>query len=360
MIKEILRGEGIPEDLAYLPMIESGFDPRACSRRNAVGLWQLMRGTARKYGLRIDWWVDERRDPVKSTRAAARYLKDLYGMFGSWDLAIAAYNAGEGRIRRGVRRRKVERFWDLCRHRDIKRETKNFVPKFMAAVKIARDPEGYGFREIPYEEPWRFDLVKASEPLDLQTIARLVGTDQKEIRAFNPQLKRWCTPPGPPEVDLRVPEGTAQRFLEGLGELSLGERIHVRVHRVRPGETLSKIASRYGSRVDLIAKMNRLRSIHRIRAESQLLVPTPRRPVKEGSRVTSRGGSPGQRLKPKGGATRVPGQEEAIVHRVKRGETLWAISRRYGVQVSDIRRWNNLRGQHIRPGDELIVMKKES
>jgi membrane-bound lytic murein transglycosylase D len=358
MIKGILRDEGVPEDLAYLVLIESGFNPRARSPRGATGLWQFMRGTGRRYGLRIDRWVDERRDPEKSTHAAARYLRDLHTIFNSWELAIAAYNAGDARISKGLRRRKVESFWELCRYPDLKRENKDFLPKFAAALKIAKDPEGHGYSNIPYEKPWRFSHITISESLDLQTIARLADTTPEEIRELNPQLRRRCTPPGPLEVKLRVPEGAGEGFSRRLAKLPSQQRPNVRVHRVKSGETLGNIAGQYGSQTALIKKTNGLSSVHRIREGSELLIPVLGCSVEKGRDLASREGNhgkEGQSQDPANGG----GADGAIVHRVKPGDSLWAISRRYGVKISEIRRWNKLNGNHIRPGDALILRKEE-
>jgi membrane-bound lytic murein transglycosylase D len=361
LMQEIFRDEGLPEQLVYLALIESNFSPYAYSRSKAVGPWQFMAGTGRKFGLRIDWWIDDRRDPVKSTQAAAQYLKYLYEMFGSWDLALAGYNAGEGTIERCVRRRENENFWELCEHRGLKRETKDFVPKFLAATRIAMDPEEYGFMAVPFEEPWQFDVVSISDPLDLETIARLVDATEEEIRELNPQLRRWSSPPGPSQAELRVPKGTGKFFTAGLAKLPPSKRAKVKEHTVKRGESLWVLARRYGSRVDLIQRFNRLSSASRIREGLTLMIPLP----PEGSKETV---SLSRRLDT--GEVLTSRQESAVesndagdsfvVHHVKRGDTLWSISRQYGVRIADILRWNTLESHQIRPGDALRVNLKET
>jgi membrane-bound lytic murein transglycosylase D len=361
MMREIFQEEGLPEQLVYLALIESNFNPRAYSRRRAVGIWQFMAGTGRKFGLRINWWVDERRDPVKSTRAAASYLKYLYEMFGEWDLAIAGYNAGEGTIERCLRRREADNFWGLCKYRDLKRETKNFVPKFLAASRIATDPEGHGFVGVQFEEPWKFDVVAVSEPVDLETIARLVDASEKEILELNPQLRRWSTPPGRGVTELRVPKGTVRQFAAGLVKLAPSQRNNIKVHTVRNGESLWLIARRYGSRVDLIQSFNRLPSASRVRAGSRLMIPLP---TGEGQETIPMAEKRDIRNVPPISSSPEDEPDQAgdgfIVHHVKKGDTLWSISRKYGVRIADILRWNGLGSHHIRPGDAIRLIQRET
>ncbi|MDP2689168.1 MAG: transglycosylase SLT domain-containing protein, partial [Deltaproteobacteria bacterium] len=181
MIREILQENGMPEDLSYIAFIESGLNPKARSKSNAVGMWQFIKGTGVKYGLRVDWWIDERMDPEKATHAAARYFKDLYGRFGSWYLAAAGYNAGEGRVMSAVRKHGSEDFWELASHKKpFKRETKDYVPKYLAALMIAKDPVSYGFEEIEYREGPMYEKVKVSQATDLRVIARAAGTTVEE------------------------------------------------------------------------------------------------------------------------------------------------------------------------------------
>ena len=254
LIKRILREEGLPEELVYLPLIESGFNTRARSHARAVGPWQFISATAKKYGLKINYWVDERRDPVKSTHAAARYLKNLYEQFGSWPLALAAYNAGEGRVRRALRKCKTDDYWRIIKTRYLKRETKHYVSKFFAAGIIASDPEKYGFNDIQYHEPIRFEEVTIDKPASLKFIARCAKTSLRYIRELNPELKRWCTPVDEPAYTLRIPEGTREDFLECFYKAPPNRRMPRVPYIIKKGDTIYEIAKRFGiKRKDIFA-----------------------------------------------------------------------------------------------------------
>ena len=219
VMREIFREKSLPEDLVYVAMIESGFNPYAVSWARAVGPWQFMPHTGKLYGLRIDWWVDERKDPIKSTYAAAEHLKDLHNLFGSWPLALASYNAGAGKVQRAVLRTRSEDFWDLKASRYIRRETKNYIPKFMAATIIAKNPEAYGFVVQPVE-PFVYDEVVITESTDLRLIARCAGTTFETIKELNPELKRWATPPDATRYILRIPKGTRESFLASFASMA--------------------------------------------------------------------------------------------------------------------------------------------
>ena len=190
MMKEILKGENIPEEIVFIPLIESGFSPHACSPASAVGYWQFIASTAKRYGLKINWWMDERRDPVKSTVAAANYFKDLYGMFGSWNLAMAAYNAGEGKILRAINKTNSDDYWSLLDTSYIRRETKDYVPKFIAASLIANSPEEFGFEELEYHPPLNYDEITVYSPVDLEVIADCAEMGVGVIKELNPELRR--------------------------------------------------------------------------------------------------------------------------------------------------------------------------
>ncbi|MGB3399974.1 MAG: lytic transglycosylase domain-containing protein, partial [Candidatus Deferrimicrobiaceae bacterium] len=207
MMRGILAKYGMPGDLVYLALIESGFSPKAYSVARAAGPWQFMPGTGRRYGLRVDWWTDERRDYEKSTHAAASYLRDLYGMFDSWPLAAAAYNAGEGRIMRAVSRYKTEDYAKLISYRYLPRETKDYVPKMLAALTIAKDPEKYGFGDVLYEDPLEFDKVSVPGGTDLTALGDIIGVPSETMKELNPELKRFCTPPNVEAYEIRLPSG---------------------------------------------------------------------------------------------------------------------------------------------------------
>ncbi|MBI5826209.1 MAG: lytic transglycosylase domain-containing protein [Deltaproteobacteria bacterium] len=212
MLRSILRENGLPEDLSYIAFIESGLNPTVKSRANAVGMWQFIKGTARTYGLRVDWWIDERMDPEKATLAAAKYFRNLYGQFGSWYLAAAGYNAGEGKVMRVMRRHDSEDFWVLAsRKRSFKRETREYVPKFLAAILIGKDPTAYGFEEQP-DGALLYDKAAIPNATDFRVIATAAGTTVEEIKRLNPELLRRFTPPNYPDYEVKIPYGTKERF----------------------------------------------------------------------------------------------------------------------------------------------------
>jgi membrane-bound lytic murein transglycosylase D len=341
MVKEILRESGLPEDLAYLALIESGFNPLARSRANAVGIWQFMRWTGRKYGLRVDWWIDERRDPEKSTVAAAGYLERLYERFDSWYLAAAGYNGGEGRVMSALKKHKTKEFWELAsRGRPLRRETRDYIPKYLAAMIMAKDPEKYGFYELNYVEPVSYDKVKVSRPTDLKVIAKAAGTTVGEIKRLNPELKRWFTPPNYPSYEVKIPRGTAELFKERMKTIPPSDRLRFHTHRVKKGETLSHIARRYRTTIRAIMYLNNLRSSRFIRAGSTLVVPV--REKKAHGKKAARVSIPTEGL-----------------YTVKKGDTLWAISMRFGVEVESVLQWNDLKeSDPIMPGQKLYL--KES
>lgn len=256
LTKDILRAKNLPEDIAFLPLIESGFNPIAYSVARAVGPWQFITATAKRYGLKIDWWRDERRDPVKSTVAAADYLKDLYDMFGSWNLAMAAYNAGEGKILKALNKTKKDDFWELLSTKYIKKETKEYVPRFIAARMIAANPDEYGFDKIDYHPPFEYDEVVINHPLDLDLAAEFADTSVDVIRELNPELRRWSTPPGESSYSLRIPVGKKETFLKNLSETPQEKWFSIEKYRVKKGDTIKKIAKKTGIPVTVILELN--------------------------------------------------------------------------------------------------------
>jgi LysM repeat protein len=272
MMAEILRSEGLPDKLVYLALIESGFSTHAYSRAQALGPWQFMRATAVQYGLTINSWLDERRDPVLSTRAAAAYLKDLHEKFGEWFLAAAAYNAGEGRVGTALQRSKTNDYWLLRQERKhLKLETRDYVPKFVAAALIARQPERYGFEEISYEAPMEYDEVTLNQPLRLETAARLANTEVDIIKELNPALLHHFTPPTDGGFRLRLPPGSQADFLAGYEQLTGPDRIKVSIHRVKKGELLARIAKQYNVAPNQLVKENSLKS-QRLRPGQELII----------------------------------------------------------------------------------------
>lgn len=276
LLRGILRENGLPEDLSYIAFIESGLNPRAKSRAKAVGMWQFIKGTARLYGLRVDWWIDERMDPEKATYAAAKYFKNLYDQFGSWYLAAAGYNAGEGRVRRVVRKHKTEDFWVLAsRKRSFARETKNYVPKYLAAMLIAKDPASYGFDAQEDGEGIAYDKVKVSQATDLRVIADASETSLAEIKRLNPELLRWFTPPNYPDYEIKIPSGKTEVFEENMSKVPPSERVSFLAHKIRRGDTLSRIARRYGTSVKPILYINNMsaRDKRRLRPGTYIMIP---------------------------------------------------------------------------------------
>ncbi|OGQ48335.1 MAG: hypothetical protein A2W63_03995 [Deltaproteobacteria bacterium RIFCSPLOWO2_02_44_9] len=288
MLKEILRQNNLPEDLAYIALIESGFNPNARSRARAVGIWQFMKWTGKKYGLTIDLWVDERKDPEKATWAAARYLKNLYGLFNSWHLAAASYNAGEGRIMRAVRKQKTDDFWIVAKQKKLlKRETRDYIPKYIAAMLIAKDPEKYGFSDIEYAPQLAYEKVSIPGATDLRVIAKACECSVEEIKELNPELLRWFTPPNLDEYKIKLPAEKTEVFRANFAEIPPQERLNFLVHKVKKGETLSTIAKRYGSPVEAILHLNRLKSVRYVKAGTDIVVP-----VRAGSRPGKKLASP--------------------------------------------------------------------
>lgn len=352
-MRRILRAYHIPEELAYMALIESGFTTHAYSRAGACGPWQFIRGTGRKYGLKINWWVDERRDPLKSTYAAARYLRDLYGYFGSWYLAAAAYNAGEGKIMRAIERHKTEDFWEMSHYRYLKRETKEYIPRLIAVILIAREPEKYGFTDVGYLPPLTFDEVEVHDATDLQVVAWAAGCKFKDLKKLNPELRYWCTPPKVKKYLVKVPSGTGNRCRQRLASLPPEQRITFRRHKIRPGESLSTIAHRYRTSIQPIKELNNLVS-SRIRAGSYLVIPVR---AQGAGRVVF---SPNVYAD----GVRRHRMPHSVIHRpsayrVRRGDSLWKIAHNYHVSVENIRKWNGLgRSKLIKPGQILALSEQ--
>ncbi len=347
MIRARLQSAGLPGDLVYLALIESGFSNSATSRARAVGMWQFMKGTARLYGLRIDRWVDERRDPIKATDAAARHLKDLTEMFGSYYLAAAAYNAGAGRVSRGLNRLPDDdndtipsdaTFFRLYDTKLLRRETKDYVPKLIAAAMIAKQPTKYGFPAMSPDAAGTYDSIVVPDQTALDVIARLADTTVAAIRELNPQYLRLTTPPGSTSV-VRLPTGLGEATAVAYADLPAGKRMSYREHVVKSGETVGGLAKRYGvDAADIMASNPRLRS-RTLRAGQLVIVPTAGPLAAEVARQLA-----------------APEASEGDFHRVRRGETLRLIARRYGVSQRQLQVWNRLgKSTKLRSGQRLRV-----
>ncbi len=275
MILKILREEGLPKELFYLALIESGLSPKAHSKANAVGIWQFIKPTGVRYGLRVNRWIDERRDPEKSTRAAANYLKRLYEEFGTWEMAMAGYNAGEGRVRRSIKRYGTKDYWVLSKYRRgaLRRETRSYVPKFMAAMIIAKDPAKYGFGPGKRSELVEHEFAAITGPTDLKVIAKAAGIGVKELRRLNPELINWFTPPEYPEYKIKIPKATADDFRINFAKVPEPERLKFLRHRLKRGDTIYGLALKYGTKVRRIMYFNNLKDPRRIRAGRTIIIP---------------------------------------------------------------------------------------
>ncbi|MGE5189505.1 MAG: transglycosylase SLT domain-containing protein [Gemmatimonadota bacterium] len=343
MMREILEKYGLPGDLIYLALIESGFSPKAYSRARASGPWQFIRGTARRYGLRVDWWIDERRDYEKSTHAAASYLRDLYGMFDSWPLAAAAYNAGEGKIQRAVARYKTEDFAELIRYRYLKHETKDYVPKMLAALSIAKEPEKYGFDNVMYEEPIAFDRVIVPGATDLAAMEGILELPEETLREYNPEIRRFCTPPTQAEYEIRIPKGFAPIAADRMDQIRSEAKVTFLLHTVKKGETLASIAEKCGTPEPVLREMNGLKR-RGVKRNARLVVPV--------TGLTDEEAIPGKEVSPaqltmahmrvEEGIRRGRGRAKGRTVRVYRGDTLTRIAADVGVSVGALARANGM------------------
>ncbi len=358
-IERILTEEGLHTDLICVALIESGFNLNARSYAKAVGPWQFIAGTARLYGLRVDWWYDERRDIVASTYAAVNYLKDLYALWDDWLLALASYNCGEYRVARAVARYKTQDFWAL----DLPKQTERYVPKFLAALYIMREPEKYGF-VIPEVEPVEFDQVTVNDATDLKVIADFSGTTAEFLADLNPALLRWCTPPQF-EVAVKVPKGSGDACVGKLASIPPEERVTWRKHQVRTGETLSQIADRYHTTVSTLKTLNHIKNAHTIRAGATLIVPVQgpyievasvKPQYKESRRTIDKAALEAytKRFEP-------PTDHKRVSYVVKRNDTLGEIAEAYGTSAKKIRQWNNISPRaFIHAGQKLTIYVPES
>ncbi len=402
VIPEILpyiREEGLPDEIIYLSMIESGFNYHARSYAKAVGPWQFIKGTGLRYGLKINNWYDERRDPELSTRAAAAYLRDLYNMFGDWYLAMASYNCGEGKVAKHVRRF-GDNYWLLD---NLPKQTRGYVPSYIAARMIAESPEIYGFWLPHRMKPEPTDVIYITACVELSALAECAGVDHETFVRLNPALLRTTTPPGGDSTLIRLPGGTvANGFWEKFADLKTAKKNDLLTHRVKQGESIGSIAAAYGIPIDVIALYpeNQIGKQYLIREGQTLYIPasvatsSPKRQTtqtdvadKSGIHIVKLGETlvgiaktnriPLERLASLNGLTTVstifPGQTlklegvpptEIVVNRdnagrrhiVNSGDTLWAIARQYGVTVEGIRRVNGLKNRSVlKPGQTLAI-----
>jgi membrane-bound lytic murein transglycosylase D len=361
MIQNVLRAEGLPLDLAYVPLVESAFKTNALSRAKAKGMWQFMRGTALENGLKHDWYIDERAAPEKATKAAAKYLKTLHRMFdGDWHLALASYNGGPGRVQRAIRRSGRDDFWRLTTStRYLPRETREYVPLILAAIIIARNPAQYGMNVSPIPAP-EVETVTLPRAVDLRRVAEWTGTSVDIIQELNPELRRWTTPVRAKDYELRVPMGAAEVVRTRVSETDPSQLAPLRWHTVKRGETIATIARKLKvSRADL-ADANYLSVRSRVKVGEQLIIPRAPELL-----LATRTSPPAPLVAARNAdaviataavTPRAQKSEQAtLYHRVRRGDTLFAIAKLYKTTVAALRTWNNLRSSAIRPGQRLMI-----
>jgi membrane-bound lytic murein transglycosylase D len=330
MIDRALTDAGLPKALAYLPVIESGYSPTLTSSVGARGVWQFMSETAREYGLRVDWWVDERADPERSTRAAALYLKDLYREFNDWPLTLAAYNAGPGRIRRALSTSGGATFWDLYEAAAIPKETRGYVPTFYATLLIASDPATYGFQLAQPDDP-EIRRVEIEGPVSLGTIAEAAGVDPDMLRSMNPAFRRGVLPPGRSAV--RIPARAAETIASRAATLKNDDaEIEVCSFTLREGDSLRRLARLMGVKVETLVAMNDLRSPDAAGAGDSVYLPVRARDL---------------------GAIL---QQQNIEYAVQKGDTLFSIAKKHNLTVEELRDLNDLpRGESLHRGQRLRV-----
>jgi membrane-bound lytic murein transglycosylase D len=325
MIERTLKEEGVPQDLIYLAQAESGFHPYAVSRAGARGIWQFMGSRARAYDLHRDPWVDERQDPEKSTRAAARHLKDLYNQFGDWYLAMAAYNSGPGTVQSAVKRTGYADYWELWKRNVLPKETRNYVPIILAVTIMAKNPEQYNLESIVPDRAINYDTVKINYPVDLRLVAEAVDTTVDELQDLNPSLLRMVTPKG--HYDLHLPVGTSQKYQTAIASIPPDMRVWWRLHKVESGDTLMSVARRYHTTARAIAQNNQLDLSADLDPGTRLVVP-----VAPGRRAAGEAQTYSKRL---------------TVYRVRKGDTVQRVADNLGVPPTVIRRWNRLKGDSL-------------
>ncbi|MFC1693424.1 LysM peptidoglycan-binding domain-containing protein [Candidatus Latescibacterota bacterium] len=330
MIRQLLEEEDLPHDLAYLSMIESGFSAKAYSRAHAVGLWQFIYSTGRLYGLKRTQWIDERRDPVKSTKAAAQHLKDLYKLFGDWKLVMAAYNSGPQRILRQIQKNEDYEFWDLS----LPRETRNYVPSFMAAVIISKAPELFGFENIALEPQFDYDTIEVHPYTSLSVAAKCAETTKEYLRYLNPELRLDRTPTGKEKYVLRIPRGTKEKFLAEFAKIPVETYAPPRAstHVVRRRETLSHISQRYGVSVNSLMAVNNITNPRALSVGRRLRIPG--RSTKTSSSSTTRSSS-SQKVIP-------VSPEDTFAYTVRRNDSLWLIAQKFNSNIPTLQAINNM------------------
>jgi len=385
MARQIFQEEGVPQDLVYLALIESGFKNTAASRAKAVGMWQFIRSTGRIFGLTGTAWVEERRDPVKSCRASARYLRHLYEASGDWYLALEGYNAGPMTLERAGNALGTRNYWDMVRSRYLRDETKQYVPKLLAAILVGRFPERYGLNVVQMT-PYAYETVEVDKMTSLSVLARFAGTDVEELKDLNPELLRATTPPG--HYALRVPPGASGLTYRALANIPSGKRLDFQTYVIRRTDTLAKVAARFKVSPDDLLQANNLTKA-RFRVGRRIQVPPPStiaidaqdlKPMAAADRALIERplpslpiiapDQPAETELPSGNnqvskdlhaSLPAPRPVEAAVkpsvHVVKRGETLFSISERYGIKLGNLKKWNKVKRNRISVGQRLRLRK---
>jgi membrane-bound lytic murein transglycosylase D len=334
MIRRVLKEEGVPQDLIYLAQAESGFHPLALSRAGARGMWQFMASRATGYGLERDWWVDERQDPEKSTRAAAHHLKDLYSEFGDWYLAMAAYNSGPGTVQNAVKRTGYADYWQLYKRNVLPKETRNYVPIILAVTIMAKNPEQYGLNNVVTEKPVPYDAVKIDYPVDLRLVAECVDASASTLQDLNPSLLRLTTPKDR-EFELHLPAGTKDRYLAAVTAIPPDMRVWWRYHKVASGDTLASVARAFHTSRQAIVQANNLDGDENLQVEGELIIP-----VAPGKHSVDEVASYSRR---------------ATSYKVRKGDTVQTVADNFGVSPSMVRRWNHLKGDSVRGRRVLYI-----
>ena len=361
-IQEVFRAEGIPLDLAYVPLVESAFKPSALSKAKARGIWQFMRGTALENGLKHDWYIDERADADKATVAAAKYLKTLGRMFdGDWHLALASYNGGPGRVQRAMKRSGRDDFWELsASSRFLPQETRDYVPLILAAILIAKNPAQYGMTITPWEEP-KYETVRVAKAVDIRRVAEWAGIPATAMQDLNPELRRWTTPVRATDYELKVPDGTGEQVRLRMAQADPSELATLSHHTVKRGETLASIARRLKvSRTDL-AEANYISARARVSPGQQLII--PRAPTLLLATHADNPAPAVEALQSRPVAMRAaqaapePPVPARLSYRVKRGDTLFSIARLYRTSVASLRQANRIRGTAIHVGQRLTILR---
>jgi membrane-bound lytic murein transglycosylase D len=325
LIENILKEEGVPQDLIYLAQAESGFHPYAVSRVGARGIWQFMGNRAKGYGMHHDLWVDDRQDPERSTRAAARHLRDLYNQFGDWYLAMAAYNSGPGTVQSAVKRTGYADFWELYRRNVLPKETRNYVPIIVAVAIMAKNPSQYGLQTVIPDPPMKYETVKINYPVDLRLVAECIDVSPTELQELNPSLLRMTTPKR--SFDLHLPVGTGEKYQAAIAAIPAGMRLWWRYHTVAKGETLMSLARTYRTPMKTIATANQLDMSDTIEAGAKLVIP-----IAPGRHNSGDGQTYARRL---------------TIYRVRKHDTLESVSNNLGIAPTTIRRWNRMKSDSL-------------